>query len=275
LFSVEDEIEVAGRKTQVDHGVTLGTLVKAPLLLLLGWLFSRRLAAGAARWLQRRRGADEARARLLQRWIAAALLLAFTLASLVAAGIPLAAFAFLGGAVAIGAGIGTQTLFKNLVSGVLVLLERPFRLGDVIEVGSLRGTVVDIDLRASVLRDDEGAETLVPNSTLVEQNVRNVTFRSRRAKQSLTLHVAPGVPARQVMDVIRESVSRHGQLLDSPAPEVLLQDYLGDSLDFVLHYWLELKPGVERRRIASDLRLMILGAFEEAGITLANPQRCA
>lgn len=273
LFSVQDDIEVDGRKTKVDHGVSFGTLVKAPLLLLLGWVFSRRVAGWGTTWLQRRRGVDEARARLLQRWLTAALLVACTLASLVVAGIPLAAFAFIGGAVAIGAGIGTQTLFKNLVSGVLVLIERPFRLGDVIEVGGLRGTVVDIDLRASVLRDDEGAESLVPNSILIEQNVRNMTFRSRRAKQALALQVAPGVPPRQVMDVMRESASRHGQLLDSPAPEVLLQDAVGDSLEFVLHYWLELKPGIERRRIASDLRLMILGAFEEAGIVLALPPR--
>jgi small-conductance mechanosensitive channel len=190
-------------------------------------------------------------------------------ASLLLAGIPLAAFAFVGGAVAIGVGFGTQALFKNLLSGVLVLVERPFRLGDVIEVDGMRGTVVDIDLRASVLRDDEGAETLVPNATLVDQKVRNMTSRSRRAKQSVQVEVAAGVAPREVMEAMRVAASRHGQLLDSPAPEVLLDGCDDGALRFALHYWLELKPGVERRRIASDLRLMVLGAFEENGIALA------
>jgi small-conductance mechanosensitive channel len=274
LFTVDQAIEVEGRSTHVAHAVTVGKLVKAPLLLLLGGGFAWRLTGWGAGWLQRRRGIDEARVRLVRRWVAIVLVAGCTVASLVLAGIPLAAFAFVGGAVAIGAGIGTQTLFKNLLSGVLVLIERPFRLGDVIEVNGLRGTVVDIDLRASVLRDDEGAETLVPNSSLIEQNVRNMTSRSRRAKQSLAVDVDPRSAPRAIIEAMRAAAGRHGQLLDSPAPEVLLEDCADGSLRFALHYWLELKVGVERKRVGSDLRLMILSAFEEAGISLATPSRC-
>ena len=274
LFSVDDEIEVEGRKTQVPRAITLGKLVQAPLLLLSGSMLVWWLTGWGARWLQRYRGLDEARVRLTRRWVAIVLLAICGIASLVLAGIPLAAFAFVGGAVAIGAGIGTQALFKNLLSGVLVLVERPFRLGDVIEVEGLRGTVVDIDLRASVLRDDEGAETLVPNATLVDQKVRNMTSRSRRAKQSLAVEVTAGASPREVMEAMRGAAARHGQLLDAPAPEVLLDDCDDGALRFALHYWLELKPGVERKRIASDLRLMVLGAFEEAGIALA-PRKAA
>jgi small-conductance mechanosensitive channel len=201
--------------------------------------------------------------------VAIVLLVPCIVASLLLAGIPLAAFAFVGGAVAIGAGIGTQALFKNLLSGVMVLVERPFRLGDVIEVEGLRGTVVDIDLRASVLRDDEGTETLVPNATLIDQKVRNMTSRSRRAKQSLAVAVTANAAPRAVMEAMRAAAGRHGQLLQAPAPDVLLEDCDEGALRFALSYWLELKPGVDRRRIASDLRLMVLGAFEEAGIVLA------
>jgi small-conductance mechanosensitive channel len=274
LFSVIDEIEVEGRRTQVPRAITLGKLVQAPLLLLAGSTLVWWLTGWGARWLQRRRGLEEARVRLLRRWVAIVLLAACGIASLVLAGIPLAAFAFVGGAVAIGAGIGTQALFKNLLSGVLVLVERPFRLGDVIEVEGLRGTVVDIDLRASVLRDDEGAETLVPNATLIDQKVRNMTSRSRRAKQSVVVEVNAGASPRDVMEAMRGAAARHGQLLEAPAPEVLLDDCDDGALRFALHYWLELRPGVERKRIASDLRLMVLGAFEEAGIALA-PRKAA
>ena len=271
LFTVQQSIEVDGRKTQVPRGVTIGKVIKAPLLLLLGlWLAVKATALGE-RWLHRRRGVDEGRARLMRRWALALLVAAAVLASLILAGIPLAAFAFIGGAVAIGIGFGMQALFKNLISGVLVLVERPFRLGDVIEVGTLRGTVVDIDLRTSVVRDADGADTLIPNSVLMEENVKNVTFRSRVHRQMLDVVVDGASDPRAVSDAMRDAAARHGQLADDPEPVVLLEAFADNGLRFVLHYWIELTPGTDRRRIASDLRLMILGAFEDAGIRMAPP----
>jgi len=207
----------------------------------------------------------------MRRWALALLIAAAVLASLAIAGIPLAAFAFIGGAVAIGIGFGMQSLFKNLISGVLVLIERPYRLGDVIEVGNLRGTVVDIDLRTSVVRDGDGADTLIPNSVLMEENVKNITFRSRTQHQVLDVIVDGDSDPRAVGDTMREVASRHGQLVEEPGPTVLLEEFADNGLRFALHYWVDLRPGTDRRRIASDLRLMILGAFADAGIKMAPP----
>ena len=271
LFTVDQSVEVEGRKTTVPRGVTVGKLVKAPLLLALTLWLAFRLTRWAERWLIVRRHIDEGRARLLRRWFLALLIAACILASLALAGIPLAAFAFIGGAVAIGVGFGMQNLFKNLISGVLVLVERPFRLGDVIEVDGLRGTVVDIDLRTSVLRDSDGAETLIPNSALMEHNVKNVTFRSRLSRQSLDVVVDGESDPRMVADAMCAAAARHGQLADAQDPVVLLDEFADNGLRFVLYYWIELRPGIDRRRIASDLRLMVLGAFSDAGIRLAPP----
>jgi potassium-dependent mechanosensitive channel len=271
LFTVQQTIEVDGRKTQAPQGVTVGKVVKAPLLLLLGLFASAKLTAWGEGWLQRRRGYDEGRARLMRRWAFALLAAACVLASLALAGIPLAAFAFIGGAVAIGIGFGMQSLFKNLISGVMVLIERPFRLGDVIEVGALRGTVVDIDLRTSVVRDSDGGDNLIPNSVLMEENVKNVTYRTRVVPQFLDVIVDGASDPRAVGDAMRSAAERHGQLQDDPPPTVMLEAFAENGLRFGLQYWIELGPTTDRRRIASDLRLMVLRAFEEAGIKLAPP----
>jgi potassium efflux system protein len=271
LFTVNQTIDVDGRKTTVPRGVTIGKLVKAPLLLVLTLWLAWRLTRWGERWLVVRRNVDEGSARLLRRWVLALLIAACVLVSLALAGIPLAAFAFIGGAVAIGIGFGMQNLFKNLISGALVLMERPFRLGDVIEVDGLRGTVVDIDLRTSVIRDRDGAETLIPNSALMEHNVKNVTFRSRLSRQALVVVVDGASDPRTVADVMCAAAARHGQLAESQEPSVLLDEFADNGLRFVLHYWIELRPGIDPRRVASDLRLMVLGAFEEAGIRLAPP----
>jgi small-conductance mechanosensitive channel len=273
LFTVQQTIEVDGRKTQAPRGVTVGKLVKAPLLLIVGLFLVFKLTGWWERWLQRRRGMDEGRARLMRRWALAILGAACVLGSLAIAGIPLAAFAFIGGAVAIGIGFGMQSLFKNLISGVMVLVERPFRLGDVIEVGALRGTVVDIDLRTSVIRDNDGADTLIPNSTLMEENVKNVTHRTRVVPQSIEVVVEGVSDPREVGDAMRAAAERHGQVMDAPEPTVLLEAFAENGLRFALHYWIELVPGTDRRRIASDLRLMVLRAFDEVGIRLAPPPR--
>jgi small-conductance mechanosensitive channel len=273
LFTVNQTVEVEGRKTEVPRGVTVGKVVQAPLLLLISLWVAAKLTSWWERWLHRRRGMDEGRARLMRRWALALLMAACVLASLAIAGIPLAAFAFIGGAVAIGIGFGMQALFKNLISGVLVLVERPFRLGDVIEVGALRGMVVDIDLRTSVVRDADGADTLIPNSVLMEENVKNVTYRTRMQRQSLAVVVDGSSDARAVADAMRAAASRHGQLAEDPEPTVLLEEFADNGLRFALTYWIELAPGMDRRRIASDLRLMILGAFDDAGVKLAPPPR--
>ena len=278
LFTVEQTVEVDGRKTSVPRSVSVAKVVKAPLLLLIGLFLAFRLTAVIER-LARRRGVDEASARLARRWTLGLLTGACVLASLAIAGIPLAAFAFIGGAVAIGVGFGMQTLFKNLISGVLVLVERPFRLGDEIQVGDLRGLVVDIDLRASVVRDSDGSETLIPNSVLVEQNVRKMTSRSRIAEQTLTVVVDSQSDPREVMEAMRGAAQRHGQLIDSREPVISLDDFGAQGLKFSMQYWIDVMPGSERRRIASDLRLMILGAFGTAGIrlppSLIDPRRPA
>jgi small-conductance mechanosensitive channel len=272
LFTVNQEIEVDGRKTQVPRGVTVGKVIQAPLLLVFGLFFAVKFTQWWERW-HRRRGMDDGRARLMGRWILALLMAVCVLGSLAIAGIPLAAFAFIGGAVAIGIGFGMQSLFKNLISGVLVLVERPFRLGDVIEVGGLRGQVVDIDLRTSVVRDADGADTLIPNSVLMEENVKNVTFRTRVQRQSLAVVVDGDSDPRAVGDAMREAAGRHGQVREDPEPSVMLEEFADNGLRFALVYWIELAPGIDRRRIASDLRLMILGAFADAGVKMAPPPK--
>jgi len=269
LFTVEQTVEVDGRQTAVPHGVTVAKLVEAPLLLLFGLFLTFRLTAMLER-VARRRGVDEIRARLTRRWVLGLLACACALSSLALAGIPLAAFAFLGGAVAIGVGFGMQTLFKNLISGVLLLIERPFRLGDEIQIGELRGTVVGIDLRASVVRDSDGGETLVPNSALIEQNLRNVTSRQRAVRHSLTIIVDAQSDPREVSEAMRDAAQRHGQLIEGREPHALLEEFGVDGLRFRLHYWTEPMSNAERSRVASDLRQMILTGFRAAGIRLVT-----
>jgi small-conductance mechanosensitive channel len=193
--------------------------------------------------------------------------------SLMIVKIPLTVFAFAGGALAIGAGFGMQNLLKNLISGLMLLWERPFKPGDLVDVGGIRGRVVDIGVRSSQLRDASGIETVIPNSTFVEENVTNWTLSSRSVRIAVKLGVAYGTQVQEVVELLQQVAERHGLVQEEPAPQVLFEDFGTDALQFGLYVWVELRPGVDWTQVASDLRHMIYKTLASAGIVMAFPQR--
>ncbi len=134
--------------------------------------------------------------------------------------IPLTVFAFAGGALAIGLGFGTQTLLKNFVSGVIILFERPFRVGDVLDVGGQRGTITGIGLRSSVLQLWDGTETLIPNSALLENNLTNWTYTNRAVRFTIAVGVAYGSDTRRVLQVLTDLAGQHGLVEKHPKPQL-------------------------------------------------------
>jgi potassium efflux system protein len=212
-------------------------------------------------------------AALGHRWILFALTAILVIFALFTAHIPFTAFAFLGGALAIAAGFGLQTLLKNLVSGVMLLVERPMRIGDLVEVDGLRGRVTEIGLRASTIRGGDGMESMVPNSRFVEGNMTNWTYSNPTARQTIEIRVAYGSPLRTVNDILNDVLARYGLILKQPAPQVYLAGYEDSGIKFTLNYWLEMTEQVDSSRIKGDLLHMIDGAFSDARIAIPFSQK--
>jgi small-conductance mechanosensitive channel len=187
--------------------------------------------------------------------------------------IPFTVFAFLGGALAIGVGFGTQTLIKNLVSGMVVLMERNVRVGDIVEVDNFSGTVTEVNLRSSTIRGFDGVEAIIPNAVFVENKVTNWTQSDRRVRRIVKVNVAYGSPTRQVADLLQECAKRHGLVVADPPPVALLEDFGDSALVFALYFWVELRPAVSSPQVMSDIRFMIEKAFADAGIVMPFPQR--
>ena len=205
-------------------------------------------------------------------WIAFALTI-IVLTTLHLVRIPLTAFAFLGGALALGVGFGTQTLIKNLISGLIVLGERKVRLGDIVEIDNVVGTVTSIDVRSCTVQAVDGTESLIPNSFLLENRVNNWTYSSRDVRRSIRVGVSYGSPARQVADLLEQCARRHGVVLDEPKPQVIFEDFGENAMVFTLYFWVPLKPDVSAMLVSSDLRFMIDKCFAEAGLQMAFPRR--
>lgn len=273
LFAVHDTIEVDGQQISGKRSVTIEKVVKALAILIIGYWFAVRLARLSEAQAVQRLGMDASLARIARRWILFLQIIILVILSMLVARIPLTIFAFMGGAVAIGAGFGMQNMLKNLISGIMLLFERPFRPGDVVEVGGIRGRVIDIGVRSSQILDGNGIETLIPNSTFIEQNVTNWTLSSKSVRIVVNVGIAYGSPIKEVNRLLLAVAERHGLVLNEPAPVVLLEDFASDALLFGLYVWIEINPDISWKTIASDLRVMISKTLDEHDIVIAFPQR--
>lgn len=272
LFVAEDTIEVDGKKVTGYSSITIGKVSRALIIFTAGVLLTLWLARIGEAIVVRRFGYDAARARILRKWLYTLGLLVLLVLVLTWVNIPLTIFAFLGGAVAIGLGFGMQNVLKNLISGLMLLFERPFKPGDLVEVGTLRGNVTEIGIRSSTIRDSNGVDTMIPNSLFVEQSVTNWTY-DPKVRFCVKVGVAYGCPVRDVAELLAACVARHGLILTDPEPEILFENFGADSLEFGVYFWLEIVPGVTGRRVCSDLRFIIEKALTEKGIVISYPQR--
>jgi small-conductance mechanosensitive channel len=272
VFTAEDTITVEGQKITGKRSVTLGKIILALLIVGAGIWITGFVSRVTESVIIRRLKIEANQARLIRRWLRALLIVCLVMFSLVSVKIPLTVFAFAGGALAIGLGFGMQTVLKNFVSGLILLFERPFRVGDVLDVGGQRGAITQIGLRASVLQLWDGTETLIPNSSLLENNVSNWTYTSRKVRFSVTVGVAYGSDIRRVIQLLHEVVERHGLVEKEPKPLALFTDFGDSALTFELRFWVDV-IGTNSAQVGSDLRQMIAGCFAENGIVISFPQR--
>lgn len=273
LFAVEDSVEVAGQKVVTSRGVTVGKGVGALLLFLVGYWIAAFVSRRIQRMLIDRFSVGEHQANVIRRWLLALTVFILLIITLNLARIPLTVFAFLGGALAIGVGFGTQTLIKNFISGILILLERNVKVGDTIDVDGVVGRVVSVDTRASTILGFDGVETVIPNSMFLENKVTNWTHTNARLRRIVRVGVAYGSPTTRVRDILAECANEHGLIVEDPPPEALFEDFGDSALIFALYFWIDYGPEVNPLLVASDLRFMIDKRFAEENIVLAFPQR--
>lgn len=273
LFSATEATQIDGRVVNVEYGVTVGKSLGVLLLLGLGYWAAGFLSRVAVGLMVRRLHISDHLGGVLRRWIRSILMLVVLMLVLKMARIPITAFAFLGGALAIGVGFGAQNVIKNLISGIIILTERKIRVGDIVTVGGMSGTVTTVDLRATTVRGFDGIDAIVPNSTLLENQISNWSGGSPDVRRSVVVGVSYGSDLRQAATLITDCAAAHDAVLKLPAPEVFFEDFGSDSLTLRLQYWTRLGGPRAGPSVDSDLRFAISDALQAAGIGIAFPQR--
>ncbi|MBU3825553.1 MAG: mechanosensitive ion channel [Candidatus Oceanisphaera merdipullorum] len=187
------------------------------------------------------------------------------------AGLNLASLAVVAGALSVGIGFGLQTIVSNFVSGIILLIERPIKEGDWIEVSGYSGTVRKIAVRSTRIETFDKHDVIVPNSDLIAGTVKNMTLSSRAGRIIVPVGIAYGSDVEQARTLLLELAAQHPEISTHPAPRVLFVE-LGDSA-LNLELRCVLKEVSQTTQIKSDLLFAIYQAFNRANIEIPYPQQ--
>jgi small-conductance mechanosensitive channel len=188
-----------------------------------------------------------------------------------AAGIDLSNLALVAGGLSLGVGFGLQNVVSNFVSGLILLAERPFKVGDWVVTGEVSGTVKKISVRATEIETFQRQSMIVPNSTLINGVVGNWTHRNKLGRVEMPVRVGYRSDARKVHQILTEIAAAHPLVLKNPEPFVLFAGFGDSALNFEIRVFLaDLANGLG---VQNDIRFSILEAFQREGIEIPFPQR--
>jgi potassium efflux system protein len=199
------------------------------------------------------------------------LLLTVFLLALAASGVELSRFTLLTGAFGVGAGFGLQNIISNFFSGIILLFERPIRIGDSLEIDGVAGDVERIGMRSTSIRTSQGAEVIVPNSILISNKVINWTLNQQRRRDDLLVVVPYNTDPERVLKLLVEVAAAHRDVLRDPEPTALFLGFGNNALNFELRFWVA--DARTHHLVKSDLGVKVAAALRNSGIEFALPRQ--
>ncbi len=187
-------------------------------------------------------------------------------------GIDLTALAVFGGAVGVGLGFGLQRIASNFISGFIVLFDRSIRPGDVITIGDKFGWVQELHARYVVVKDRDGVERLIPNETLITNEVINWSYTDRNVRLKIPVSISYDNDPELALTLLMEAATANPRVLADPVPATRLMAFGDNGIELELRVWIQ-DPEAGLANVRSDINLAIWRAFKAAGIVIPYPQR--
>lgn len=253
--------------------INLWQLLLALVFIVVAWLVSRFVAKFIGRKILKMMNISDDNVIIIQRLVFFVMLGIIVITVLSFLNVPLTAFAFISGAVAIGVGFGAKNVMDNFISGWILMSERPVRINDVVEMEDQLGRVIQVGNRSTMIRRIDGAHLVIPNSTLLQSNLINWTLVDPNIRNSVKVGVAYGSDVEKVRDILMQIMQDSDSVLKDPEPIVIFEDFGDSALVFEIWYWAQINTIRELRKIRSDLRFEIDKRFRENDIVIAFPQR--
>ena len=251
---------------------TLLALVQIVIGLLALYALVRFAIRIAGEAIRKNRGLDPTQQLLAQKLAAIAIIAAAFFIGIDLAGIDLTALAVFSGAVGLAVGFGLQKTFGNLFAGIILLMDRSVKPGDVISVGESFGSVNKIGVRAVSIVTRDGKEYLIPNELLMTQEVVNWSYSSRDVRISIPVSIAYDCDVKLAQKLMIEAANASPRVLDSPQPAVWMTAFGENALEHEIRVWI-LDPEAGIGSVRSEILGRLWALFKENGIEVPFPQR--
>jgi len=187
-------------------------------------------------------------------------------------GLDLSAVTVLAGALGVGIGFGLQNITNNFVSGIIILFERPIKVGDRIEVGDVSGDVISISMRSTTIVTNDNISIIVPNSDFISSRVINWSHTDRNIRFNIPVGVSYNEKPETIRKILLEVADENEGVLKEPMPDVLFKEYADSALIFILRIWT--REYINRPNILkSQIYFAVFKKFEENSIEIPFPQR--
>lgn len=255
-----------------NSSITLSAILINLILVMIFIIVSSKLKNWLLAAIDQRRGVN------VGNWRAAitisyyALLAIGLVGILQTTGLDLSFFTVLTGAIGIGVGFGMQNIFSNFISGIIILLEKPLKLGDRIEVGNVSGNVLNISVRATTIITNDNVSIIVPNSDFISKQVINWSHSGNRVRINISVGVSYDSDPLLVEKLLLEVASHQTGVLKTPLPVVRLTDFGESGLNFSLLVWTQ-EYSDRKGALRSLLNFGVLKVFKENNIRIPYPQR--
>lgn len=243
------------------------------VFVIVAWYVSRLLAYLIVRKLLSKTKISPDSKVIIHKIIFFSMIVLVVLSVLSYLGIPLATFAFISGAVAIGFGFGAKNIIENFLSGWILMSERPIRIGDIIEMDGFLGTVIMIGNRSTQIRRNDGAHIIVPNSQVLESKLVNWTLNDPYIRTSVRVGVAYGSDVVKIKQLLFQVLNSHELIQQVPEPVIVFEDFADSALVFDSFFWVSVQTGKELRLVRSEVRFLIEKIFNEHDVVISFPQR--
>lgn len=253
--------------------LSLGNLLVALILLLFAARLSRLMVKFIHNRLIVRFVPDKNSQTTYQTFAFYGCLILVVVLSLTVAGIPLTVFSVVGGALAIGVGFGSQNIVNNFISGIILLIEQPIRIGDIVEIEGIVGTVVAINTRSTKIKNLDQKIFIIPNSFFLEKSVLNSTFSTTVLRITIDFGVAYGSNTRLVESICTDIMLNTEGVEQEPFPLVQFMDFAESNLMFRLVFFVDTTKVESLNHVRSAIRFKIDDRFREQGVTMAFAQR--
>ena len=255
-----------------EYPVTVGKFSFGLMIFLLGIAITRYFAYAFRKRTSDGLSMSRHSSLIIQKFIYYTGVIISTFFGLWSLHIPLTAFAFLGGAVAIAVGFGAQKYTGDIFSGMILLFQKKVRIGDEVIIADKRGIVEEITLQNTVVRCEQSNHLIIPNSKVLEGAIVNLTLNNSFTRAEVKISVAYDTDIEQAMSIMREILSKDKNVLKSPPYKILFEDFGESALDLTAQFFVDIKENLERD-VKSSVRHKILTAFNNAKIEIPFPQR--